>query len=318
MLRTAACTAVLLTAAVAAAQTTYPTRTVTLVVVTAPGGGTDITARELAEGLSRKLGKPFVVENRPGANGIIAAEYVARVPNDGYVLLMGGNATHSANPHLAKNLKYDPIRDFTPISRLVTAGAVLVVSPKSDLHSMADLVREAKAAPDRYNYGAPNPGAQIVGERIKQIAGINILRVPYRSTPQALTDLIAGSITMTVVDVAAARTNILNGQVRALAVTSVQRTPLLPDVPTLQEAGFKDFHVTYWNGMFAPAGTPPDVVAVLDRAVNELMIETRMHERLAAVGLDPAYLPRDQMDAFVRTELARWAEFIRLAGIEPN
>ena len=128
---------------------------------------------------------------------------------------------------------------------------------------MADLVREAKAAPDRFNYGAPNPGAQIVGERIKQIAGIDMLRVPYRSTPQALTDVIAGNTTMTVVDVAAALANLTSGQVRALAITTARRTPLLPDVPTLQEAGFKDFDVTYWNCLFGPAGLPAEVVATL-------------------------------------------------------
>ena len=179
---------------------------------------------------------------------------------------------------------------------------------------MADLVREAKAAPDRFNYGAPNPGAQIVGERIKQIAGIDMLRVPYRSTPQALTDVIAGNTTMTVVDVAAALANLTSGQIRALAITTARRTPLLPDVPTLQEAGFKDFDVTYWNCLFGPAGLPAEVVATLDRSVMELMAETKMRDRLASVGLDPAYLAHDQMDGFVRTELARWGELIRQAG----
>ena len=318
MVRIATSAALVLLTAVVAAQTAYPTRTVTLVVVTAPGGGIDITTRELADGLTRKLGKSFVVENRPGANGVTAAEYVARAPADGYTLMMGGNSTHSANPFLFKSIKYDPIRDFIPISRLATAGAVLVVSPKSELRTMADLVREAKAAPDRYNYGAPNPGGQVIGERIKQIAGINILRVPYRGTPQALTDVIGGNLTMTVVDVAAALANVKSGQVRALAITSAKRSMLLSDVPTLQEAGFKDFDVTYWNGMFAPASTPPDVIATLNGAVGELMTETKMQDRLAAVGLDPAYLPHGEMEAYVRGELARWRELIRLAGIEPQ
>lgn len=274
MLRIVICSALLLSAFPASAQTTYPTRTVTLVVVTGPGGGTDITSRELAERLTRKLGKSFVVENRPGANGVTAAEYVARAPADGYVLLMGGNATHSANPYLFRSIKYDPVRDFVPISRLATAGAVVVVSPGSGLHSMADLLREAKIAPGRYSYGAPNPGAQIVGERIKQMAAVDILRVPYRSTPQALSDVIAGNVTMAVVDVAAALGNMTSGRIRALAITSARRSTLVREVPTLQEAGFKDFDLSYWNGIFAPAGTPSDVIATLDHAVGELRVKT--------------------------------------------
>jgi tripartite-type tricarboxylate transporter receptor subunit TctC len=318
MLRIIICSALLLSAFPASAQTTYPTRTVTLVVVTGPGGGTDITSRELAERLTRKLGKSFVVENRPGANGVTAAEYVARAPADGYVLLMGGNATHSANPYLFRSIKYDPVRDFVPISRLATAGAVVVVSPGSGLHSMADLLREAKIAPGRYSYGAPNPGAQIVGERIKQMAAVDILRVPYRSTPQALSDVIAGNVTMAVVDVAAALGNMTSGRIRALAITSARRSTLVPEVPTLQEAGFKDFDLSYWNGIFAPAGTPSDVIATLDHAVGELMGENELIERFKSVGLEPAYLPHDQMEPFVRFELAHWGELVRQAGIEPN
>ncbi len=318
MLRLALIAALFLAAPYVAAEPGYPTRSVTIVVPLAAGSGTDIMARELAEGLTRKLGRPFVVDNKPGANGIPASELVARAAGDGYTLMMGGNTTHSANPHLSKTLKYDPIRDFTPIARLVTAGAVLVVSPKSDIKSVADLVRAAKAAPDRLTYGAPNAGSQIAGERIKQIAGIEIARVPYRGTPQAMTDVIAGSITFTFVDVAAALANVTSGQARALAVTSARRTPLLPDVPTVQEAGFADFDVTYWNGLFGPAGMPADVVATLDRAVTEIMTETRMRDRLATIGLDPAHLPQGQMEELVKSELTRWGDLIRRAGIEPN
>jgi tripartite-type tricarboxylate transporter receptor subunit TctC len=318
MLRFALIAALSLASPYVAAEPGYPTRSVTIVVPRAAGRGTDIMARELAEGLARKLGRPFVVDNKPGANGIPASELVARAAGDGYTLMMGGNTTHSANPHLSKTLKYDPIRDFTPIARLVTAGAVLVVSPKSDIKSVADLVRAAKAAPDRLTYGAPNAGSQIAGERIKQIAGIEIARVPYRGTPQAMTDVIAGSITFTFVDVAAALANVTSGQVRALAVTSARRTPLLPDVPTVHEAGFPDFDVTYWNGLFGPAGLPADVVATLDRAVTEIMTETRMRDRLATIGLDPAHLPHGQMKELVKSELARWGDLIRRAGIEPN
>lgn len=317
MLRLVVSALLLLSTPYAFAEPGYPARNVTIIVPLAAGSGTDIMARELADGLSRKLGRSFIVENRPGANGIPATEHVARVPADGYTLMMGGNTTHSANPHLSKTLKYDPVRDFTPISRLATAGAVLIVSAKSEIRSMSDLVREAKAAPDRLTYGAPNSGAQIAGERIKQMSGVQITRVPYRSTPQAMTDVIGGNISFTFVDVAAALTNVKGGQARALAITSAKRTPLLPDVPTLDETGFPGFDITYWTGLFAPAGTPADVVATLDRTVMEIMTETRMRERLAAIGLDPAHLPQAQMSEYVRAQLAKWGELIRQAGIEP-
>jgi tripartite-type tricarboxylate transporter receptor subunit TctC len=305
-------------ASAAEAQDAYPSRNVTIVVPLAAGSGTDIMARVLATGLTAKLGKPFTVENRPGANGSPAAEYVARQPNDGTTLMLGGNGTHSANPHLSSNIKYDPIKDFTPIARLVTAGGVLVVRPDSPYRSIADLVGDAKANPGKLAYGAPNAGAQVAGETIKKSMGLDITRVPYRATPQAMTDVIGGTIAMTFVDVAGALSNLTNGKVRALAITSATRSALLPDVPTMQEAGFKDFDLTYWTGLFGPASLPKDVVATLDRAAAEIMGETAMHDTLRALGLDPSHLPASQMPAYVKTELDRWGVFVREAGIEPN
>ncbi len=319
MLRKVCYTLLLLLAAGGAfAESAYPNRPVTIVVVTAPGGGMDITARALAERLSHKLAQTFVVENRPGAGGVTAAEYVARSPGDGYTILMGGNSTHSASPHLFRSIKYDPIGDFKPIARLATAGAVIVVSSKSSLRSMSDLVREAKAAPDHFNYGSPNPGGQVIGEKIKQTAGIQMLRVPYRGTPQALTDVVAGTTTLTVVDAAAALGALNSGQVRALAISSAQRSMLLPDIPTLQEQGFVDFDVSYWNGMFVPAGTPSEVVVILERTLRDLMNDHVIRDRFINAGLNPAYLSHEAMDAYVQTELVRWGVFIKQAGIQPD
>src|SRR6185436_19035751 len=197
------------------------------------------------------------------------AEYTARQPNDGYTLMFGGNGTHSAGPHLSKNVKYDPIKDFTPISRLATAGAVLLVLPDSPYKSMADLIRDAKANPGKLTYGAPNSGSQIASETIKKVMGVDITRVPYRATPQAMTDVIAGTITMAFVDVAGALSNVTSGKARGLVITSAKRSALLPDIPTMQETGFKEFDLTYWTGLFGPAGLPKDVVTTLDRANSE-------------------------------------------------
>ena len=302
----------------AMAQDSYPGRNVTIVVPLAAGSGTDIMARVLATSLSAKLGKSFTVENRPGANAVTGAEYTARQPNDGYTLMFGGNGTHSAGPHLSRNIKYDPIKDFTPIARLATAGAVLLVHPDSSYRSMADLIRDAKANPGKLTYGAPNSGSQIANETIKKVMSLDITRVPYRATPQAMTDVIAGTITMAFVDVAGALSNVTSGKARGLVITSAKRSALLPDIPTMQETGFKDFDLTYWTGLFGPAGLPKEVVATLDRAAAEIMNETAINDALRALGLEPSHLPAAQMPAYVQAELDRWGVFVRDAAIEPN
>ncbi len=300
------------------AQSNYPTRAITLVVPFGAGSGTDVMARTLADELSKKVGQPVVVENRPGGASIPAAEYVARATPDGYTLFMGGNTTHSANPHLFKELRYDPLKDFTPISRLATAGAVLVVSPKSGLTSIADLVKAAKADPGKLTYGASNSGSQIAAERIKREYGIDMIRVPYKSTPQAMTDVIGGTLTMTFVDVAAALSAVKSGQVRALAISSATRTPLMPEVATMQELGVKEFDLTFWNGLFGPAKMPSDIATRLSKDTAEIMTTDQMKQRLSALGLDAAPLPASEMDAYIKTELGKWGAYVRESGIEPN
>jgi tripartite-type tricarboxylate transporter receptor subunit TctC len=308
----------MLMASAASAQTAYPTRAITLIVPFGAGSGTDVMARTLSDELSKKVGQPVVVENRPGGASIPAAEYVARATPDGYTLFMGGNTTHSANPHLFKELRYDPLKDFTPISRLATAGAVLVVSPKSGFSSIDDVVKAAKADPGKLSYGASNSGSQIAAERIKREYGIDLIRVPYKSTPQAMTDVIAGNLSMTFVDVAAALSAVRGGQVRALAISSAKRTPLMPEVATMQELGVKDFDLTFWNGLFGPAKMPADVIAALSKAAAEIMLTDQMRQRLTALGLSAAPLPASEMDAYMRVELDKWGSYVREAGIQPN
>jgi len=302
----------------AQAQSSYPTRAVTIVVPFGAGSGTDVMARTLADELSKKVGQPVVVENRPGGASIPAAEYVARATPDGYTLFMGGNTTHSANPHLFKELRYDPQKDFTPISRLATAGAVLVVSPKSDIKTLADLVKAAKADPGKLTYGASNSGSQIAAERIKREYGIDMIRVPYKSTPQAMTDVIGGTLTMTFVDVAAALSAVKNGQVRAIAISSATRTPLMPEVATMQELGVKGFDLTFWNGLFGPAKIPADIASRLSKDAAEIMTSEQMKRRLSALGLDAAPLPASEMDAYIKSELDKWGLYVRESGIEVN
>ena len=300
------------------AQSAYPTRAVTIVVPFGAGSGTDVMARTLADELSKKIGQPVVIENRPGGASIPAAEYVARAAPDGYTLFMGGNTTHSANPHLFKELRYDPVKDFTPISRLATAGAVLIVSPKSDIKTLADVVKEAKANPGKLTYGASNSGSQIAAERIKREYGIDMIRVPYKSTPQAMTDVMGGNLDMTFVDVAAALSAVKNGQVRAIAISSATRTPLMPDVATMQELGVKSFDLTFWNGLFGPAKIPTDIAARLSKEAADIMMSDQMKQRLSALGLDAAPLPASEMDGYIKTELDKWGVYVRESGIEVN
>jgi tripartite-type tricarboxylate transporter receptor subunit TctC len=291
---------------------------VTIVVPFGAGSGTDVMARTLADELSKKIGQAVVVENRPGGASIPAAEYVARSVPDGYTLFMGGNTTHSANPHLFKELRYDPVKDFTPISRLAMAGAVLVVSPKSDIKTLDDLVKAAKADPGKLTYGASNSGSQIAAERLKREYGIDMIRVPYKSTPQAMTDVIGGNLTMTFVDVAAALSAVKNGQVRAIAISSATRTPLMQEVATMQELGVKGFDLTFWNGLFGPAKMPADIATRLSKEAAQIMTSDQMKQRLSALGLDAAPLPASEMDAYIKSELDKWGVYVRESGIEVN
>jgi tripartite-type tricarboxylate transporter receptor subunit TctC len=318
MLRALILSLLAVAAASQASAQSYPTRSVTLVVPFGAGSGTDVMARTLADELSKKLGQSVVVENRPGGSSIPAAEFVARATPDGYTLFMGGNTTHSANPHLFKELRYDPLKDFTPISRLATAGAVLVVSPKSGFNSIEDVIKAAKSDPGKLTYGASNSGSQIAAERIKKVGGVDITRVPYKSTPQALSDVIAGHLNMTFVDVAAALSAVKSGQVRALAISSGTRSKLLPDVPTMQEVGVPGFDLTFWNGLFGPAKMPADIATKLSDAAAEIMMTDQMKQRLSALGLDAAPLPAAQMDGYLKSELDKWGTYVRESGIEPN
>lgn len=318
MLRYLLVTALLIAATPAWAEANYPTHPIMLVVPFGAGSGTDSMARELAQELSSDLGQRVFVENKPGASGMIAVEYVAHAAPDGYTLLMAGNTTQSANPYLFKKIPYDPIKDFTPIARLATAPFVLVVSPKGPFKTVADIVKAAKAAPGKLTYGAPSSAAIVAGEMLKHKAGVDITQVRYKRTPQAMTDVMGKVTSMAFVDLAASLTNIRGGNLRALVTTGAHRTPLLPDLPTMAESGFPGTNIIAWVGVFAPAHVPAAVRAKLDQAVKQLMTNAKIQKRLSSMGLDPAYMPTNETEAFVRTELVRWGKMIHQAGIQPQ
>src|SRR5277367_1724266 len=288
MLSTAVAMLVLAAAMILANAADYPSRPITLVVGFPPGGASDILARIVANKLSSLLGQPFVIDNRSGAGGNVAGEVVAHAAPDGYTLLLGNNAILATNASLYKNIGFDAEKDFAPITLIGTQANVLVVNLDLPVHSLAELIALAKAKPGKLNFASSGYGlaAHLAGELFKTEAHIDIVHVPYKGSAPALQDVIAGSDQMMFATTSGVMGFLGNGQVRALAVTTLKRTAVLPDVPTMDEAGLPGFEATTWHGLVAPAGTPRDIVDTLHRAVIETLKDPDVQQKLAALGID--------------------------------
>ena len=300
----------------AAAQAqTFPTGPITLVVPFAAGSGTDAVARVVAKGLTERLGQQVLVDNRAGASGQLAAQYVAAAKPDGYTLLMTTNTTHSANPSLFKTLRYDPIKSFTPIARVGELPFALVVNPALPVKTLPELIDYARAHPGKLSYGTPNSTSLVASETIKRIAGINMVGVPYESSPQALTELIGGTLDVYVVDLGSGMAMIQAGKVRTLATTNADGTKLLPGVPPIGKT-VKGFDLTSWNGIFAPAGTPRAVVDKLNAELQVVLADKAVQEHLAQIGFEvsPTKTP-EAFAKYVADQLAHWTSLIQQAGI---
>jgi tripartite-type tricarboxylate transporter receptor subunit TctC len=305
-------------AAATPARAAYPARPVTMIVPFAAGSGTDTVARIVAQQLGTRLGGSVVVENRAGANGSVAATFVARSEPDGHTLFMTTNTSHSANPSLLKSIPYDPVADFTPVARMGNLPFLLVIDPRIPAKSVAELVAHAKANPGKLTYASGNSTGIVAGATFARRAGIEILHVPYRSTPPAVTDIIGGRISMMFVDITASLTQVTAGSLRALAVTTAERSKLLPDLPSMQEAGIADFDITSWNGVFGPAKMPADVVQRLNREISGIATDPELVKKFAEIGFDAFAQTPAELDAFVRAQLVTWARLIKDAGIEPQ
>lgn len=296
----------------------WPTRPLTLVLPFPAGSGLEVTARIVADRLSARLGQPVVVDPRPGANGAIAATYVARAAPDGQTIFMTTNSTHSAAPGLYKNLPYDPIRDFTPLARMGNLPFLLIVNPKTQATSVADLIALARANPGKLNYASTNATGLVGMATIARLAGVQLVHVPYKATPEALNALISGDIQTMLVDIASGSAQLKAGMVRALATTTRERTALLPDLPGTREAGLPDFSVNSWNGIFGPAGIPAPIADRLNAELRGIAEDPEIRARLARIGFDAFSGSREEFAGFVRSELAQWTQWIREAGIEPE
>lgn len=302
----------------ALAQSSYPARNITLVLPFAGGSGTDTTTRIIAQHLSAALGVGTVIENKSGANGSIAATYVARAAPDGYTLFVTTNTTHSANPSLLKTMTYDPIKDFTPIARTGDLPFMLAIHPDVPAKNVLELVALAKASPGKFSYASGSSSAIVSGATFARRAGVDLLHVPYRSSPPALTDVIGGRVTMMFVDIPTGLPHVKEGALRALAVTTKYRSSLLPDLPSMQEAGVSDFDISSWQAWFGPANLPKEIVTRLNTEIRKIVEKPEVKARLTELGMEPFSGTPEELDTFVRDQLVLWTRLIKEAGIEPQ
>ena len=298
------------------AQGTYPSKPIRIVVGFAPGGGNDVLARLLATRFQEAWGQPAVVDNKPGANGIIASELVAKSAADGYTLLMGSSGGMTVNPILYTKLPYDPQRDFAPVSVMGLFPLVLAVHPSVPASSVSELIAHAKANPGKLNYASPSAPFQLANELLKQMAGLDITHVPYKGSGPAVAALLAGDTQMIIVDSPPLLPLIKAGKARGLAVTSARRVSLMPDLPTIAESGFPGYEMVLWVGLFAPAGTPREVVSKLEGEVVRATQAPEVRQRMSALGVEPLGSTAEQATARIRDEAARYRKVASTAGMK--
>jgi len=294
----------------------YPNRPITLVVSAAAGGTTDIAARMISEPLSKALGQPVVVDNRPGGNGGIAASVVQRSKADGYTLLLQYSGFHVITPLLTKT-SWDPVKDFMPVANVLSAPQVLVVRPSLPVKSLKELVAYAKANPNKLNYASSGNGSlqHVSTELLNQMAGIQITHVPYKGTGPAMTDLLGGSVDLTITTPPPLMGHIAAGKLRPLVVTSKERLPSLKDVPSAPEAGYPDLDVSSWFAMYAPAGTPKPVIDKLTGEIDKIMKTEAFRKKAEELGAEAKYMNPQQLDQYQKAELTRWGKVIKSADI---
>ena len=302
-------------ATAAPAQAPYPNRNITLVLPFAAGSGTDTTTRIISKELGTALGVGTVIDNKAGANGSIAASYVARSTPDGYTLFVTTNTTHSANPYLLKTMSYDPMKDFTPIARTGDLPFMLVIHPDIPAKSVAELIALAKKEPGKYSYASGSSSAIVSGATFARLAGIDLLHVPYKSSPPALTDLMAGRTSMMFIDVLTGLPHVKAGALRALAVTTKQKSALLPELPTMDET-VKGFDITSWQGYFGPANLPKDIVTKLNAEIRKIVERPEVKAQLAERGMEAFSSTPEEFEKFLKDQLVLWEKLITDAGIE--
>jgi tripartite-type tricarboxylate transporter receptor subunit TctC len=297
---------------------TYPNKPVRILIAQAPGSATDVISRVVGNRLSEALGQPIVVEARPGAGGALGTEAAARSAPDGYTLFMGNNSTHGSNPALYPKLPYDAVNDFAPISFVASVPYVLVVEPALPATSVQELIALAKSRPGKMNYASAGNGSthQFCGELLKSSSGIDVVHVPYKGSPPGVAAVMAGEVSMMFANLTDIGSQIRSGKVKPLAVTTLKRSALLPNTPTMVEAGVAEFEITSWFGLLAPASTPPPVVARLNAELLKVLAREDVKSTLGAQGLEVRSSSPEQFAAHIKSEIARFSRIARTAGIK--
>lgn len=296
----------------------YPERPVTLVVPFPAGGSTDLVARVVAERMSQELGQQILVENKGGAGGNLGSAQVAKADPDGYTILMGTIATHALNPAIYKKMPYDAVADFAPISLLVKVANVLVVNPEFPAKSVQELIALLKEKPGEYSYASSGNGTplHLSGELFKTMAGVDMVHIPYKGAGPALTDVLGGHVPIMFDNLPSSTGYIKDGRLRALAVTTAQRVPSVPDLPTIAESGLAGYETYTWNALFAPAGTPPEVIQRLNQAAVTAVKDPAVTAKLAEFGAEIVASSPEELAAHVKAELAKWAPIVEASGAQ--
>ena len=296
----------------------YPSKPITLVAAFGPGSASDTICRVIAQPLGVALGESVIVETRPGANGALAGQYVARSAPDGYTLLMATNSPLSAVPFMMKSPPYDAVKDFTPITRMGSFTLMLVINPSIPAKSMKELIDYAKANPGKLSFASANTSGVVAGATLRHWAEIDLLHVPYKSAPPALQDLIAGRVSMMFTDLTTGLPHVQSGALRALAVTRLQRSPLFAELPTMDEAGVTGFDIDSWAGIVAPAGTPPAIVTRLNTELRKIIDSPDIKKMLGRVGFEAFSSSPKEMEDTIKVQLGKWGKMVKDAGIQPE
>lgn len=302
-------------AAFAQAQA-YPAKPIRLIVPFPAGGTADILARTVGQKLSETWSRPVIIDNRTGAGGNIAAEVAARSAGDGYTLFMGTVGTHAIHQTLYKKLPFDPIHDFTPIAYVAGVPNVVVVHPSIPVKNVQELIAHIKARPGQINFGSSGTGSSVhmSGELLKVMAGLDMTHVPYKGNPQAVTDLLSGLLTLMITNMPSVIPFIQSGRLRALAVTTRARSPALPNLPTMEEAGVAGYESSAWFGLLGPAGVPREIVTRINAEVVRILKIADVRQSLAGQGADPLFMPPDEFGAFIKAETAKWAKVVKASA----
>jgi len=300
----------------AAAQAAYPNKTITIIVPFSAGGTTDILARIVGQALTTELGQTVVVDNRAGAGGNIGGQAAARAPADGYTLFMGTVGTHAINASLYKKMPFDPVKDFAPLTRVANVPNLLVANPAQPFKNVKELIAYGKAHPGQLNFGSSGNGTSIhlSGELFKTMAKVDMQHVPYKGSAPAMTDLLGNQIAIMFDNMPSAIQHVRSGKLRAIAVTTAKRSPELPDVPTIAEAGVPGYEATSWFGLFAPAGTPPAVISKLNTAVVKVLANSEIKKKINEQGAEVYSETPEQFAAFIQKESVKWGKVVRDSG----